>query len=99
MKTLDNIELAQVLHRIKESPDSEGQEKAQDSLVIPYSPLPFEILSEDNKCDVHLFAAGITTWVNEFIREANKTEGHVRLTELEWLSKFSQFMKKKDAKR
>jgi hypothetical protein len=57
---MDDIELTQVLHRIKGHPTSEKQEETQDSLMVPYSPLPIEILSEDNRCDVHLFSAGIT---------------------------------------
>jgi hypothetical protein len=88
---MDEKELDRHQHSIKGHPIPEHS-KHRDTLL--YSPLPFEILPADNRCDVHLFAAGISTTVNNFIQEV-QTKGHpIRLTEAEWLERFAQFVEK-----
>jgi hypothetical protein len=77
-------------HRIKGHPSSEDQAP----LMLPYTPLPVEVLPADSRCSVHLFVGGITSVATEFIREIQGTEGAVRLTEDEWVERFSQFIAK-----
>lgn len=77
-------------HRIKGHPTSEGQEQAP--LMLPYTPLPTEIIPADNKCSVHLFVGGINAMTAEFIQEVQKTDGSIKLTESEWVERYSQFV-------
>jgi hypothetical protein len=86
-------EIDQDHHRIKGHPTSEGQEQAP--LMLPYVSLPTEILQADNRCNVHLFTAGITSVFTDFIQEIQKTEGPLRLTEVEWVVRLTQFVEKR----
>ena len=54
-------------------------------MTIPYAPLPLEILPADNRFDVHLFAAGVSTTFTNFMQEVNATDRLARLTEEEWI--------------
>ena len=64
-------------------------------MTIPYAPLPLEILPADNRFDVHLFAAGVSTTFTNFMQEVNATDRLARLTEEEWIARFTKFVEKK----
>jgi hypothetical protein len=77
----------------------------KNSLVIPYQPLPADLLNVDGRCHVTMFTAGITTMLTWFIQHENSTNPHNHLTESEWLERFTKFVEnrskksKKDSKR
>lgn len=77
-------------HRITGHPTSESPEQAP--LMLPYTPLPTEIIPADNKCSVHLFVGGINAMTADFVREIQKTDGSIKLTESEWVELFAQFV-------
>lgn len=92
---MDEKELDRHHHQIKGQSTSEPP---SSKLTMPYSPLPLEILPADNRCDVHLFSAGITTTLTNFIQEV-QTGGHpVRLTEGEWLERYAKFVERQGKK-
>lgn len=87
---MDEKELDRHQHQIKGHTTSGTHEV---SLVVPYSPLPLEILSADSRCSVHLFTAGITTTLTNFIQEVQNKDGPIHLTEEEWLERYTKFIK------
>jgi hypothetical protein len=70
-------------------------EAQRDPVSLPYVPLPQELLKEENTCSVHLFTAGITTVLQEFIRSTIEKERVVFRTETEWLQLFTKFIEKR----
>jgi hypothetical protein len=86
-------QLDQEHHRIKGYPESEKPAPMhKDSWVIPYSPLPQEILRADGTCHVTMFTAGISTVLNAFIQQENACDRSAHLTEREWLERFTKFV-------
>lgn len=89
----DDQKLDQNHHRIAGHPVSEAPAPThKDSWVIPYSPLPQEILRADGKCHVTMFSAGISTVVTAFIQHENARDPSAHLTEHEWLERFTKFV-------
>ena len=68
-------------------------------LNIPYLPLPLEIMPADSNFDVHLFAAGISTTITNFIQDVHATDRLARLSEEEWIARFTKFVEKQSRKR
>ena len=90
---INDQQLDQDHHRIVGNPLSEIPAPThKDSWVIPYSPLPQEILRADGKCHVTMFTAGITTVLNAFIQQENARDQSAHLTETEWLERFTKFV-------